>query len=120
VYSTFDADPLAPQVLYSEFGPASYRPVDIPKMSDWQRLVETSEGLLIGPHRGGAADNPAVMYLRAAGKPSWQPLPLPGKRCFFLQHEKGSTESFAVFCDSKRFATHDGAHTWAEKTIGKP
>ena len=119
VYSTFTADPLAPQVLYSEFGAASYRPVDIPTMNDWQRLVETSEGLLIGPHRATTGDNPAVLYLRAAGKPAWQSLPLPGKRCFFLQHEKGGAESLAVFCDSKRFASNDGARTWAEKTAGK-
>jgi hypothetical protein len=62
---------------------------------------------------------PAVLYLRAAGKPSWQSLPLPGMRCFFLQHDKGGAESLAVFCDSKRFASNDGAHTWAEKTAGK-
>jgi hypothetical protein len=56
VYATFSPDPLAPQVLYSEFGRANYRNFDIPKIDDWQRLIETRKGVLVGPHRTGRLD----------------------------------------------------------------
>jgi len=120
VYATFNLDPLTPPVLYSDYGAASYRAVDIPKLSAWERLVETPEGLLIGPQGSADKDNPAVVYLRPAGKPSWQPLELPGKRCVLLQREKTSTASLTVLCDSKLFSSKDGAHTWAEKVAAKP
>jgi photosystem II stability/assembly factor-like uncharacterized protein len=116
VYATFTPDPLAPQVLYSDFARANYRKFEIPKMDDWQRLLETRKGVLIGPHRTSRAEEAAVLYFLPAGKSEWQTLSLPGKRCFFLQREAEGSDALNVFCDSKTWTSKDFGQTWTDKS----
>ncbi len=118
LYSTFNADPLAPQVIYSEFSHPGYRAVDIPKMSAWQRLVETPQGLLVGPLNTDRKDDTATLYFRPAAQAEWQPRALPGKRCFYLQRDdRENMEKWRIFCDSKFFVTANAGRTWAERSV---
>jgi photosystem II stability/assembly factor-like uncharacterized protein len=119
VYATFSPDPLAPQVLYSDFGRANYRKFEIPKMDDWQRLIETRKGVLIGPHRTGRAEDDAVLYFLPSGKSEWETLSLPGKRCAFLQRDAEGSDALNIFCDSKLFASKDSGHTWTDKNSAR-
>jgi hypothetical protein len=119
VYATFAVDPLAPEVIYSEFARTAYRKVDIPKMKNWQRLIETSEGILVGPQNTDSKSDNATLYFRPSRQTEWQARPLPGPRCFGLQRENESTEALRVFCNSKFYASTDGGRTWTDSTVAK-
>jgi len=114
VYSAFTADPLASEVLYSEYAREGFRKVEIPKLRHWQRLVETSEGLLVGPLNPDADDEKAKVYFRPTGQTEWTVRPLPGKRCFYLKHEAENSDKLLVHCDDKLFSTSNTGGTWAE------
>lgn len=116
IYSTFVADPLAPQVVYSEFARPAFRSIDIPKVSSWQRLVETPQGLLLGPNNSERKDDASTLYFRPFGQMAWQARTLPGKRCFYLQHDdRENAEKWRVYCDSKFYTTVDAGRSWTEK-----
>src|SRR5262245_3921644 len=116
VYSTFSADPLAPQIIYYDNDRGTYRAIDIPKSNSWHRLIETSQGLLLGPHNFDRKDTRATLYFQAAGRTDWQPRPLPGNRCVLLARAEERTGKLSVFCDSKFYESTDGGSAWSEKT----
>lgn len=115
VYSTFTADPLAPQVIYSDYARTGYRTIDIPKLNYWQRLIETSHGLLLGPHNADRKGAPSRLYFRPLGRTDWQARTLPGNRCFFLHRENETHDRLNVYCDSKFYHSTDAGRTWLEK-----
>lgn len=117
LYATFNVDPLAPEVIYSEYARTAYRKVEIPKLKNWQRLIETPSGLLLGPHNPDAQNEPSRLYFRPGDKAEWQARPLPGTRCVFLQREGDSHERLRVFCDSKFYTTADADRTWTERVM---
>lgn len=119
IYSTFTIDPLAPEVLYSEYAREGYSKIDIPKMSGWQRLLETSQGLLAGPQNADSSNDSAKLYFRPAGRSEWQLRPLPGKRCFFMRHEKENSGKLLLQCDSKSFGSVDSGNSWTENVTAK-
>jgi hypothetical protein len=114
VYSAIVVDPLAPQVLYREYARPGYRKVPIPNMKSWQRLMETPEGLLIGPQNATSSDDTATLYFRPLGKTEWQARPLPGKRCFYLNRRADKEGTLQISCDGKRLYSTDSARTWTE------
>ncbi|MBI3546071.1 MAG: hypothetical protein HY081_05695 [Gammaproteobacteria bacterium] len=119
IYSTFTVDPLAPEVIYSEYAREGFTKVEIPKMSSWQRLLETAQGLLAGPHNTDSATENAKLYFRPTGRSEWQMRRLPGKRCFFLRHEKENSDNLLLQCDSKSFASVDSGASWTENAAVK-
>lgn len=119
IYSTFTADPLVPEVIYSEYAREGFTKVDIPKLKGWQRLLETPQGLLVGPQNTDKADGTAKLYFRPAGRSEWQPRPLPGKRCFFLRHEKENSDKLLIQCDGKPFSSVDAGGAWTENAAVK-
>jgi len=57
-------------------------------MNSWQRLLETWQGLRAAPHNTDNASDTAQLYFRPTARSDWPLRALPGKRCFFLRHEK--------------------------------
>jgi len=78
-------------------------------------LIETSHGLLLGPLNPERKDDDAILYFRPAGQGAWQARALPGKRCFYLQRERDSTDTLRLYCDQKFFTSTDAGRTWSEK-----
>lgn len=119
LYAAFPVDPLVPEVIYSEYARTAYRKVDIPKMNNWQRLIETSEGLLVGPQNTDSSNDSGNLYARPNGQTEWRARPLPGPQCFFLRRENESAEKLTVICGSKIYASNDTGRTWAESAVSK-
>lgn len=118
-YSAFSVDPLAPEVLYTEYGRDDFRKIDIPNMKSWQSLVETPQGLLVGPVNMDSSTDTAKLYFRPTALTDWQVRALPGKHCFYLQHDDEGGVNLAVFCDGKFYKSTDFAVTWAERDTTK-
>lgn len=119
IYGTFPIDPLAPQAIYSGFARIAYQRVEIPNARGWQRLLETSRGLLLGPQPGATQGDAAALYFRPAGQTRWEARPLPSARCFMLQRERANSDRLLVFCGDKFYASTDAGRTWAPNRAGK-
>jgi hypothetical protein len=55
------------------------------------------------------------LYFRPMAQTDWQVRTLPGKRCFFLQHDDETGVNLAIFCDGKFYKSTDLGNTWAER-----
>jgi hypothetical protein len=119
VYSAFTVDPLVPEVIYSDYGRAAYISIPIPRMSSWQRLMETPDGLLIGPQNADAGHDTATLYFKPLAGGDWKGRPLPGKRCFFLQRSAIGGDKLLVSCDGKFYKSTDYGRSWSEDSVAK-
>jgi hypothetical protein len=119
VYSTFTADPLAPQVIYYDHARATYRAIDIPKTNAWHRLIETPQGLLLGPHNLERKDTRSTVYFQPAGRSDWQARALPGNRCVLLHRADERNGKLNVYCDSKLYESVDAGNAWSERSIAQ-
>jgi hypothetical protein len=116
-YSTFTADPLAPQIIYYDHARGTYRAIDTPKTNAFQRLIETPQGLLLGPHNFERKDTRATLYFQSAGRSDWQARTLPGNRCGLLHRADERMSKLNVFCDGKLYESVDAGNAWAERSI---
>jgi len=113
VYATFSFDPLVSEVVYSDYGHKGLQRIDIPKMKRWERLLELSQGIVVGPV---STDNtePSRIYFRAHGQTAWQARPLPGPQCSALQRESTSGDNIVVYCSSKFYSSADAGQSWTD------
>jgi hypothetical protein len=114
VYTLSSLDPLAADVIYSDYSPAAYRRIEIPKMKLWQRLLETPDGLLVGPQNGASKSDFATLYFRENGRSDWKSLKLPGQYCLAPQRVDKTSNKLRVFCETRKYDSTDSGKTWVE------